>query len=96
MQAPYLSALSEVFRNFIQVALGLVGVIAIIMIVAAGFQFLSAGYDKEGAARARRTITYATIGLLVAVSAWIIIRLLGQFLGVNLDIFRICLPGTTC
>ncbi len=66
------------------------------MFIVGGYQYLMAGGDKDAAVRARNTITYAIVGLILAVSAWMILTLLGSFLGASFQIFTICLPGQTC
>lgn len=88
-----LSDLNSVFASVLRVALGAVGIAVTIMFVVGGYQFMMAGSDKDAAARARHTLTYAVIGLILALSAWIILTLVGTFLGVNFANFTICLPG---
>jgi len=85
--------LEGVFNQFIGSAIGLVGIICVVMLVVGGIKFLTAGADKEGAAGAQRTITYGIIGLIVTISAWIILSLLGTFLGIRFSTFSICIPG---
>ena len=86
---PPLIGLEVVMGTFISVALAIVGAGVVVMIVIAGFQFLSAGGDKEGAAKARNTLTYAILGLILAVSAWMILALVGKFLGLDLSTFKL-------
>ena len=88
-----LANLDQVFASVLRVALAGVGIAVTIMFVIGGYQFMMAGSDKDAAARARATLTYAVIGLILALSAWIILTLVGSFLGVNFANFTICLPG---
>lgn len=76
-----------VFSRFVSVAIGLVALVCIAMLVLGGLKFLTAGADKEGAASAQRTITFGLIGLIITISAWIILSLIGTFLGVDLSTF---------
>lgn len=85
-----LKDLDSVFSQVISVALSAVGLTVLVMFIVGGYQFLSAGGDKDAAARARGTLTYAVIGLALAVSAWIIVSLLGSFLGINFSTFSVC------
>ncbi len=96
MEPAKISGVNTILQNFLSVALTLVGLVAVAMIVMSGIHFLSAGGDKEGAARAKNTLTFAIIGLIVAISAWMILNLFGSFLGINIGTFNICLPGQTC
>ncbi len=86
--------LQSVIENIIKLALRGVGIAVVVMIVVGGFQYLSAGGDKEATARASRTLTFAIAGLILAISSWIILKLLGDFLGLDFtDMFNICLPN---
>lgn len=96
MDAPpaQLLNLEGILGNLISTALTLVAMVSVVMIVYGGFQFISAGADKEAAARARGTITFAILGVILGVSAWIIINLFGSFLGItNIGIVNFCFGG---
>lgn len=86
--------LEVVFSTFISGALTLAGIAVLVMLIVGGFGFLTAGGDKEGAAKAQKTITYAIGGLVLVLSAWIILNLLSKFLGVDFSTFKICLDAT--
>ena len=90
-----ISDLEKVFSNIVSVALTLGGITALVMLIVGGFKFLSAGGDKEATQKAGKTLTYAIGGLVLTLSAWIILNLLGNFLGINFSTFSICLPGFT-
>ena len=93
--SPTLNALDSVFGNLLSIALTLVAVACLVMLVVGGFQFLAAGGNKEGAQRASHTLTYSIAGLILAISAWIILSLLGRFLGLqNVGVFSICVNGS--
>ena len=88
--APRLSQLEGVFSQVISVALTLVGVTALVVILLGGFQYLSASGNKEAAGKARLTLTFGLVGLILAISAWMILNISGTFLGVNFGSFSIC------
>ena len=52
----------------------LVGLIAVIMIVLGGFRYITSGGNEQNVAAAKRTVTYALIGLLIVVLAQVIVR----------------------
>ena len=88
--------LDSVIANVLSNAVTAVGIASLVMLVIGGFQFFSAGADKEGTARARHTITYAIFGLVLAVSAWLILALFAAFFFNDpnrFSTFTICLPG---
>jgi hypothetical protein len=89
MDAPQLNQLEGVFGSVLSVALGLVGVVVLVMILVGGFKYINSGGDKEAASKARLTLTHAFLGLTLAVSAWMILNILGQFLGVDFSTFKI-------
>jgi hypothetical protein len=93
MNPPTIKNVENVFSQFISVAIGLVALICILMLVVGGLKFLTAGSDKEGAAGAQHTITYGLIGLIVTLSAWMILSLLGSFLGVDFSSFNLTIPA---
>ncbi len=91
MPPAQISDLEQVFSSVVSGALTLAGIAVLVMLVWGGYQFLMAGGDKEGAAKAQKTLTYAIAGLVLVLSAWIILNLLGNFLGVNFSIFKLTL-----
>ena len=56
-----------------QIAIGILAAISVLMIVIAGFRYIAGQGSPEEVAKARSTITYAIIGLLVAISAQVIV-----------------------
>ena len=84
-----ISDLETVFGSVVSVALSAAGIAVLVMLIVGGFKFLSAGGDKEATQKAGKTITYAIGGLVLVLSAWIILNLLGNFLGVNFSVFDI-------
>lgn len=94
MEPAKLSDLQGVFGNVLKNGIYLAGVATLLMLVYGGFMFLMAGSDKEGAAKAQKTITYGVGGLILVICSWLILNLLGSFLGISdkLNNFNINLP----
>lgn len=89
-----LGDLNSVFASAVKALISLVGIASLTMLLFGGFKFISAGSDKEAAQKAQQTINYAVGGLIISLSAWLILSLIGNFLGVNLNVFDICItPG---
>jgi Type IV secretion system pilin len=55
--------------SLLQVVFAVFGAIAVLMIVIAGLNFVTAQGDPSKVAKARNTIIYALVGLVIAVSA---------------------------
>ena len=62
------------FTNLVQGVLAISGVVLFIMLVVGGFNFLLSGGDPKKLEAARGTLTGAIIGLVVIVSAYLIIK----------------------
>lgn len=58
--------------DLIQVALSLLGVVAVVIILIGGFKWMTAGGNEEKVAEARKLIFSGIIGLAVILSAWAI------------------------
>ncbi len=65
---------SDLIRNLMLWLLYIVGFVAIIAFVISGIQYLLAGASEEMAKKAKANMQYAIIGVVVALSALIIIR----------------------
>jgi cytochrome bd-type quinol oxidase subunit 2 len=60
--------------TIVNVLSAVAGVAAVIMIIVAGFRYITSGGQQESVASAKRGLTYAIIGLVVAALAQIIAR----------------------
>lgn len=56
--------------NLVNILLGLLGVIAIVLIMYAGFMWMTAGGDPEKIVLARKILVSAAVGLLIVLSSW--------------------------
>ncbi len=63
-----------VIANVIQLATTIAGGIAIIFLIWAGFQYFTAYGNEEKANKAKITITWAIVGLIIIILAKIIVR----------------------
>ncbi len=67
------AGLQSTVIKIIQWALGLLGLVAVIMILIGGFQWMTAGGNEEKVASAKKIISAAVIGLIVVLLAWAIV-----------------------
>jgi lysylphosphatidylglycerol synthetase-like protein (DUF2156 family) len=72
---PATTNVSEIIGKVITWVLGLVGGIAVLFIVYAGILYVTSGGNKERIEKAKQTLTYAVIGLIVIVLAGVIVKL---------------------
>lgn len=61
-----------VIGRIINVALGFLGVIAVAIILYAGFKWMTAGGNEEHTAEARKLLAAGVIGLVIILTSWAI------------------------
>ncbi len=64
--------LRETAANLINVLLGLLGLIAVVIVLAGGFKWMTAGGNEDKVGEARKMIFSGIIGLAIILSAWAI------------------------
>lgn len=74
------AAIPDILNGFMLWILGIFGVIAIIAFVVSGIQFITAAGDEKQAETAKRNVKWSIIGIIVALSGWIIITAIDQAL----------------
>lgn len=87
--AAQLCNLEEIFRNILAAIGSLAAVVLFIMLVVGGFKWLTSGGDAKKLEQARGTLTAAFLGLILIIAAYIILRIIGYFTGLDLTIFRV-------
>lgn len=70
----------------IKIALAFCGMIAVAFIIAGGYQYITSAGNQETSKKAGQTITYAIVGLIIVLAAYLIINtvlnaLSGQYTG---------------
>ncbi len=74
--------LMPVVKTAINVVLGIVGVVAVAVIIIGGISFITSQGDTSKVAKARNTILYGVVGLVVALLAFAIVNfVLGSVFG---------------
>jgi hypothetical protein len=57
--------INTTIKKIVDIASAIAGITAVIMLVVAGFRFITANGDSGSVASARRTVMYAVVGLVV-------------------------------
>lgn len=78
-----IQGLQCVIANILSVAISGIGLAGFVMLIYGSFRYLLSGGNTKGTEAARNAITYAIIGLVVSLSAVIVINLIAAFTGVN-------------
>lgn len=61
-----------IVARLIRAVLGLLGIIALVIIIAAGFRWMTANGDEEKVTESRRQLTNAVIGLIIILASFAI------------------------
>lgn len=77
------SPVSSIIGRTMSWLLAMVGMIAIIAFVISGIQYLTAAGDESQAETAKRTMKFAIIGVVVALSAYTVVQAIDCALGAN-------------
>lgn len=78
-----LQGLECLIANIFVVFITIIGLAGFVMFLLGSFKWLLAGSDSKNIQSARSTFTYAVLGLVLALSAFIIINLIADFTGVQ-------------
>lgn len=66
--------LMDTLQQIINVALGLIGFVAVVMIILGGFQYITSSGDAAKVTKAKNTILYGIVGLVIALLAFAIVN----------------------
>ncbi|HUD81146.1 MAG TPA: pilin [Patescibacteria group bacterium] len=68
------SSLGKIISDIINILSLVLGAVAMVMIIIAGFKYVTSGGDTNGVASAKNTIIYAIIGIVVAALGQILVH----------------------
>ena len=83
-----IDVVSKLFKNGFSLMILICIMLALIFIVLGGMQWITSGGDKGKVEAARKKLTYAIVGLVVAFSAFFIVSMIGYFFQVDLLNFQ--------
>lgn len=78
-----LTCLPAVFKNVLNWALILAGTVAVFFIIFSGIKFITSGGDPKQVEGARKTATWAIIGLLIILFSFAIINIIAGITGAD-------------
>lgn len=78
-----LACIPIVAKNVIQWAFIFAGIVALFLIIYAGFQFVTSKGDPQQVDGAKKTLTYAIIGLLLILLSFAILNLIATVTGAS-------------
>jgi Type IV secretion system pilin len=71
---PVVSADNSTFSSILTIVFGIIGALSVLMIVVGGTRFITSQGNPQEAAKARGTLVYALVGLLIALAAEAIVN----------------------
>lgn len=86
-----LCALETLFSNIVQMSVYLVGLTAFVAFLVGSFKYMTSGGDPKATQQAQQTITMAIAGIVLLIAAWLILKFVKEFTGVDVTVFEI--PG---
>lgn len=86
---------SAIISFIINILLFAAFVIALVFLIIGGIKWIMSGGDKEGANKAKETVTSALIGLAVVLGSWVLINLVISTLSKGASINNINIPSLT-
>lgn len=80
--------------NVFSVIISVIGISGFAMFIIGAFRWMLSGNDSKGVETAKNTMTFAIIGIVVAISGFIILNLIASFTGIG-AILHFRIPTTT-
>ncbi len=81
-----LSIIATIIVNLVLLALIIIFILAFSYLVIGGLKWIASGGDKQALASARSAITYAVLGLVLALVSFAIINFVSCFFGIYLGL----------
>jgi hypothetical protein len=92
-----IQAIEGIIVNILAVAVTGIGFAGFVMMIVGSFQYLMSGGNSKGVEGGKNTLTYAIVGLIVALSSWIILDFIARFTGIDaIRVLNICYGLIEC
>jgi uncharacterized protein YqgC (DUF456 family) len=88
-----ISDLGDLIGRVVSYALGFAGIVLFILLIVAGFKFITSGGDPKAVESAKGTLTSAITGLIIILVSFLILVFIKNLTGVNVTTFDILLPS---
>lgn len=79
-----IQGVSCMVANILSVSLTVIGLAGFIMLIVGSLRWLMSGGNTQNVDSARKTMTFAVIGLVIALSSFVIINLIAEFTGIDI------------
>ncbi len=80
--------------NVLSIFITTIGLAGFVMLIYSSFKVMLSGSNSKGLESARNSVTFAIVGLVVALSSFFILNIIAQFTGVD-SILDFVIPGSS-
>ncbi len=84
-----LKEIEDVISSVISAIVGLGFIAMLVMLIMAGYKYLTSGGDPKSISAAHQTVTWALLGVVFMAIAWLVLQLISNFTGINVTVFDI-------
>jgi len=88
-----IQGLQCLIANILSVILTIIGLAGFIMLIVGAFRWMLSGGNQQSVSKAGNTMVYAVIGLILALSSFMILNIIAQFTGVE-SILEFVIPSS--
>ncbi len=89
-----LADLQGLVKRIIQLSVGAAFIALVVVLTIAGIKFLTSGGEAKPIQSASQAVTWALLGMLFLVIAWLVLQLIHAFTGI--DVTKFCIGFTKC
>lgn len=88
--------LGTLLSNALYIIVAVAALLVLVFLIIGAFNWITSGGDKEKVGSARKTIFAALIGLAILALSFLIVRVVGQFLNIDITSFKNVPTLQTC
>ncbi len=82
-----LTQIEDLFKNIVSIVVGLGFIAVLVMVVWAGFKYLTSGGEQKAIQQAHQVVTWALLGMVFMALAYLVLLLIENFTGVKVSVF---------
>lgn len=84
-----LQDIENLVANIISMVVALAFIVMLVLLITAGFKYLTSGGEPKAIQSAHQTVTWALLGILFMAIAWLILQLIAAFTDIDVAVFNI-------
>lgn len=84
-----LKCIPLIYQNIIDAFIVFCGAAAVLYLVLSGIKFITSGGDQIKVAEAKKSMTFAVVGLVIVLFSFFIIKVLTKILGADCQVFGV-------